>query len=406
MAVYDRTKGALLYSESARIGNGLPMSLKKRLTRIAAGVENNFDRLVFNLKKRLNSNHPLQIVTYRSYGTLNRLYVKGRVLRDKKISEATDKDTIWNNLVSMYKRFETDEVPEATLKIEFQKEEYYVCTDREGYFTLNLFTEEPISWTDIWHEVSIELIDAPYSFVPGIRNTAEVLVPPKDAEYGIISDIDDTIVKTSATNLLAMSRNTFFHNAYTRLPFAGVSEFYKSLQLGRNGKRNNPFFYVSSSPWNLYDLLIDFLDLNEIPAGPLLLRDFGLDIDKESSDHMGHKFKEIKQILLTYPHLKFVLIGDSGQEDPRIYRKIVSQFPERILAIYIRDVQLADREQVAIDISRTLAVDKIEMVIVDNTIEAAEHASKINLIYSDEIPKIVVDKKQDKGELPGKEELE
>jgi hypothetical protein len=62
-----------------------------------------------------------------------------------------------------------------------------------------------------------------------------------------------------------MSRNTFFHNAHSRLPFAGVSEFYKSLQLGRNGKRNNPFFYVSSSPWNLYDLLIDFLDLNDIP---------------------------------------------------------------------------------------------------------------------------------------------
>ena len=230
-------------------------------------------------------------------------------------------------------------------------------------------------------------------------------MPPADAEYGIISDIDDTIIKTTATSLMAMSRNTFFHNAHSRLPFAGVSEFYKSLQLGRNGKRNNPFCYVSSSPWNLYDLLIDFLDLNEIPEGPLLLRDFGLDVNKESSGHMGHKFKEINQILEAYPHLQFVLIGDSGQEDPKIYREIVSAFPGRILAIYIRDVQLSEREKIALSISKELATDKVEMVVVDNTVEAADHAAKIGLIFTEEIPKIEVDKKQDKGELPGKEEL-
>ena len=62
-----------------------------------------------------------------------------------------------------------------------------------------------------------------------------------------------------------MSRTTFLNNARTRLPFAGVAEFYRSLQLGRNGKRNNPFFYVSSSPWNLYDLLKDFLDTTTDP---------------------------------------------------------------------------------------------------------------------------------------------
>ena len=381
------------------------MSLKKRLVRIAAGLEGNFDSLALQFRTRLNRGQPLQIVTYRSYGTVKRLYVTGRVLRDKGIRKATDKDTVLNNLLSMYKRFESDEVPNAKLRIAFEGKEYFVETNNEGYFNFDLFTDVPITWTDMWHEVEVELVDAPYAFRERITTTADVLVPPQDAEYGIISDIDDTVVKTTATNLLAMSRNTFFHNAHTRLPFAGVSEFYRSLQLGRNGKRNNPFFYVSSSPWNLYDLLVDFLDLNDIPEGPLLLRDFGLDANKESSGHMGHKFKEIKQILEVYPHLNFVLIGDSGQEDPAIYREIVSKFPGRILAIYIRDVQLAEREKIAIDISKTLAADKLEMVIVDNTVEAAEHAASAGLIYTGEIPKIVVDKKQDKGELPGKEEI-
>jgi phosphatidate phosphatase APP1 len=379
--------------------------LKRQFSKLAAGIEDNFDALALELRKRLRSGDPLQILTYRSYGTVNRLYVKGRVLKDKAIRASTEKDTVWNNLVSMYKRFETDEVPDARLEIDFQGHRYFVTTDREGYFTIDLFAEAPLAWTNQWHPVEIELTEAPFSFSPGIKSTAHVLVPPPDAEYGIISDIDDTVVKTTATNLLAMSRNTFLNNAHSRLPFAGVSEFYKSLQLGRNGKRNNPFFYVSSSPWNLYDLLIDFLDLNEIPEGPLLLRDFGLNEPSASSNHMGHKFKEIKNILLAYPHLNFVLIGDSGQEDPKIYQEVVEKFPGRILAIYIRDVQLADREKIAVDISTQLATSKIDMVVVDNTVEAAEHAAKIGLIFSQSIPKIVVDKKQDKGEIAGKESI-
>jgi len=379
--------------------------IKKSLTKLALGIEKNFDALALALRKRLSGDDPLQIVTYRSYGTVNRLYIKGRVLKEKAIPKSSDEDSIWKNLVSMYKRFESDEVPHARLSVNFQNKLYEVTTDDEGYFKVNHFTETPLTSEDMWYEADVELIDAPTSFSPGLKSTAQVLIPAMDSEYGIISDIDDTIVKTTATDLLAMAKNTFFHNAHTRLPFAGVSEFYRSLQLGRNGKRNNPFFYVSSSPWNLYDLLIDFLDVNDIPEGPLLLRDFGLDANKESADHMGHKFKEIKNILLAYPHLNFVLIGDSGQEDPKIYREIVKKFPGRILAIYIRDVQLADREKIAVEISKELAGDKVEMVIVDNTVEAAEHAARIGLIYADDIPQIVADKKKDKGEISGKEAL-
>jgi phosphatidate phosphatase APP1 len=380
------------------------MSFKKRLSKLASGIEGNFDELILSLKKRMNANDPLQIVTYRSYGTANRLYVIGRVLEDKSIRKSTDHDSVWDNLVSMYKRFESDEVPSARLRIIFEGKPYFVITNSEGYFKTDLFTHVPLLHDDMWYTLEVELIEAPLSFSPGIKSVAEVLVPPADAEYGIISDIDDTIVKTTATSLLAMSRNTFLHNAHTRLPFAGVSEFYRSLQLGRNGKRNNPFFYVSSSPWNLYDLLVDFLDLNNIPEGPILLRDFGLDMKTKSGDHLRHKFKEIKNILLTYPHLNFVLIGDSGQDDPKIYHEVVKHFPGRILAIYIRDVQLPDRKKISVEVAEALALDKVEMIIVDNTVAAAEHAAKTGLIYTEAIPQIIVDKKQDNGELPGKAE--
>lgn len=380
---------------------------KSLFTKYSSIIEERFDDLTFDMRRRLKLNDPLQIVTYRSYGTVNRLYVKGRILEDKGISRSTDKDTILNNLLNMYKRFESDEVPNARVRIEHQNEEYIVTTDEEGYFMLNLAPATPISREDLWHEVRIELIDAPIPFAQGVKCNAQVLIPPHDAEYGIISDIDDTVIKTTATNLLAMSRTVFLHNSRTRLPFAGVSEFYKSLQMGRNGKRNNPFFYVSSSPWNLYDLLKEFLDLNEIPEGPLLLRDFGLQDNKLiSSGHMGHKFKEIENILLTYPQLNFVLIGDSGQEDPKIYREVVQKYPGRILAIYIRDVQLPERKQIALAVSQELRSEKVEMIIVENTVEAAQHAAKTGLIFKEAIHQVEIDKQEDKGERPGKEEAE
>jgi phosphatidate phosphatase APP1 len=369
-------------------------------------IENEFDNLKFDLRKKLGLNDPVQIVPYRSYGTVNRLYLKGRVLEDKQIAASGDKDTILNNLGNMYKRFESDEVPNAVLNVRFQDQVHQMVTDEEGYYMINIEPTYPIEIADIWHPVEIKLVHSPIPFNNDLKIVAEVLVPPTDAEYGIISDIDDTVVETSATNVLKMSRTVFLHNARTRLPFAGVSAFYRSLQLGRNGKRNNPFFYVSSSPWNMYDLLKEFLDLNNIPEGPLLLRDFGLQNNKFFSNggHMGHKFKEIENILLTYPTLNFVLIGDSGQEDPKIYQEVVKKFPGRILAIYIRDVQLEHREKIAVEISEALSSHKVDMLIIDNAVEAAEHAAKNGLIFTEEIPEIIHEKEQDKGQIAGKEE--
>lgn len=374
---------------------------QKQFTQLASNLEDKVDDIVLNTRKRLGLFKPLQIVPYRSYGTRNRLYLKGRVLADKGIKAPTDKDNILNNILNMYRRFESDEMPNARLRILFQEQEYFTTTDKEGYFVINLEPKVPLELDDIWHYMVVELVDAPVEIPDGLQAKAEILVPPLDAEYGIISDIDDTIIKTQSTDMVAMWGNVVFNNAKTRLPFAGVSAFYKALQLGRNGKRNNPFFYVSSSPWNMYDLLHDFLDINEIPHGPILLRDFGLEKEKLfRSDHMGHKYKEIENILLTYPDLNFVLIGDSGQEDTNIYREVVKNYPTRVLAIYIRDVELPEKAKKVVEISEELKKGKVEMLLVKTTVEAAKHAASLGLIYQEEIPAIVEEKEKDTSPVP------
>jgi phosphatidate phosphatase APP1 len=364
--------------------------IKQNTIKAILKAEEKVDLLTFELKSKLNMMKPLQIIPYRSYGTPDRLYVKGRVLVDKGITQSEKKDTLWKNLLNMYRRFESDEVPGARVQFVLNNQVHEITTDNEGYFVLNFEPEVPIVLNDIWHDIELKLVEAPVKFEDEIVATAHVLVPPPDAEYGIISDIDDTIVRTGATSLLETGRNVLLNNAHTRIPFHGVSTFYKSLQLGRNGKRNNPFFYVSSSPWNNYDLLYHFLELNDIPQGPLLLRDFGIDETKLGhSDHMSHKYKEIENILMTYPKLNFILIGDSGQQDASIYMEVVKNYPGRILAIYVRDVNIEKHTKKVVQIADTLKRDgEVEMVLVKETLEAAEHAASCGFIFTQELPEI------------------
>ena len=141
-------------------------------------VEEQFDDLTYRLRKRLNYFHPIQIVPYRSYGTANRLYLKGRVLENKGIAQAGDKDTVLNNLLNMYKRFESDEVMDARLQVKFQGQTHEIVTDREGYFVINIEPPTPLQLDNIWHELEVELAEAHIPYTPGIQAAAEVLVPP------------------------------------------------------------------------------------------------------------------------------------------------------------------------------------------------------------------------------------
>ncbi len=375
---------------------------KKKLFELARKVDDVADGHILRLKRRLGMEGPLQVVPYRTYGTPQHVYVRGRVLENKNIAVAGETDTLFDNLLNMYKRFETDEVPGALVQLTLPGEQLQLVSDKEGYFVFDFKPAAPLIAEELYHSFPLNLIEPTKA---GAAVLAEMMIPPVDAEYGIISDIDDTIIRTGASNLLSMGKTVLLGTARTRLPFAGVSAFYKALQLGRNGKRNNPFFYVSSSPWNLYDLLIDFMDHNEIPAGPLLLRDFGIQSESfTSGDYLSHKFKEIAQILDTYPHLNFVLAGDSGEQDPPIYLEVVKHYPGRIMSIYIRDVVQGAKKQTAEMVAGELAKLGVEMILTEHSLKAAEHAAGIGLIYQQEIPAIAEDKKADTGELDGREE--
>jgi phosphatidate phosphatase APP1 len=299
-------------------------------------------------------------------------------------------------VLSMYRRFNSSEIPGARLQVRFQDHTFEAQTDDEGYFDLRIEPKTPLALERVWHEIELVLL-TPDDPTPGpVRTVGHVLVPPPQTTFGVISDIDDTIVRTGATDPLTMARIVVLNNPHTRVAFDGVAEFYTALRKGSDGNAYNPIFYVSSSPWNLYDLVIDFLNIQGIPLGPLFLRDVGLEPGRlVKTGHTEHKMKQIRTIMDTHDKLPFILIGDSGQEDPEIYRDVVREYPGRIKAIYIRDVTVEKRDSSIQLLAKDLHAGGVEMVLVSDTITAAEHAVESGFIARDTLPKIRVGTKKD-----------
>jgi len=314
------------------------------------------------------------ILPYLGYGTAHKLVVRGRVLQDEGFAPATSADARWRNLVSFYKRLESDEVPGARLRARGHE----TATDAEGYFRFEL----PAKAKPGWQQVEVELVH------PGnAKALACVLVPSPRARFGVISDIDDTVVRSNVTSKLRMILTVALSNARTRMPFHGVAAFYRALHAGVN-----PLFYVSKSPWNLYAPLVEYLEVQGLPRGPLLLRDFGWRREK------AHKRKAIEDILNTYPKLPFVLIGDSGEHDPEIYADIVHRFPKRIRAVYIRSVdprRISEIETLAREIAKT----GCQLVLAAEAEPAAAHAAAEGLIQASDLRLVRADRESEKSRL-------
>lgn len=359
-------------------------------------LESAIDRVSFVVKKRFDLLEPVSILPFLGFGNASHLHLTGRVLEEEGISQPNEDDAVWTNLRNMWKRYETDEIPNVRIKATFQGQEKIVTTDTEGYFNVTFDFKDPLPEHLPWHIIDLELLDHLVKDQPKVKAQAEMMVPPADAWFGIISDVDDTILVSHSTEMIKKAQLTFFNNARTRLPFKGVSAFYQALQRGENGKRHNPIFYVSSSAWNLYDLLVHFCQVHDIPKGPFLLRDLGVTTDKFiKKGHMGHKMEKIEQVFNTYPDLPFILIGDSGQKDPEIYEKIVEKYPHQIQAIYIRDVSKDGRDQEVHHIASRLEEKGVEMILCEDTEVAAWHAYEQGFIEEGTLKEIKKARKED-----------
>ncbi|CDF78020.1 conserved hypothetical protein (DUF2183) [Formosa agariphila KMM 3901] len=326
---------------------------------------------------------PLQIIAFQSYGTHSRFYLRGRALEDETID--LEQKGLFKLLINTYKRFESDEVKNVELNLRLPNNKVVkVKTDSHGYFKseetlqdLNTLTNKE-GWLKViasYNDVNIKR-----KITKENRFPAEILIPSMSAEYGVISDIDDTIIHTGVASFLKwrVLINTFFKGAFKRIPLEGAAAFYHMLHRGASGTNANPIFYVSHSPWNLYRYLEFFLKTNNFPKGPILLRSMNSIFKRKKTSEKPEKQKEIINILKMYPELNFILIGDSGEHDADIYIEIAELFPKRILAIYLRSV---DHKEKSIRVKGLFDTYKTTpALLVNSSKEAIDHAKASGFI--------------------------
>lgn len=330
-----------------------------------------------------------KIVPYRGYGNHSKVYITGMVMEDKGLAKPQDKQKVWQNILAAIKRFSSDKIAGVQVKVSFYGANKITHTDEFGFFSFEFDVDEVSAdlFSKRWHTVHLELLDDVVDDQPQIFATGEIQVIPKGNGKIFVSDIDDTVLISHSTQTLKKLRLMLFKNAFARRPFQGVAAFYRALSKGENSDSQYPFFYVSSSEWNLYDLLEDFFHYRHLPKGTFLLKKLEYSIYKfwkSGGGNHEHKYEKIKSLVHFYSDKKFILFGDSGQRDPMIYRRLTEEFPGKIDCVYIRDIKRKKSLKHPVHHGKSDTI-QTEFIHSNNTWEWVKHALKQGYVNKAEV---------------------
>jgi phosphatidate phosphatase APP1 len=356
--------------------------LKAALLKWIWKVETQADRVIRDVRGRFDPIRAVRIQAFRGFGNQNQVELCARIIEDRDIRPPRERSSHWQNIRATAKHFATREIPGVTLRAEVSGQSQEQVSDEEGYVHFRFETGHFAAAHRPWQSAHLGTL-APVARSAAISYAeTEILIPPASARFGVISDIDDTVIRTGATSVFSKTRVTLLRNAHSRSPFAGIAAFYQALQRGTAAHEFNPVFYLTSSPWNLYDLFSQFIEIHGLPKGPLLMKDLGIErTHLFKSSHSAFKYGHVQRWLQRFPDLRFVLVGDSGQQDPEIYQRVAETFPHQILAIYIRNVSKLRRTGEIRSIASKLNAMGIPMLLVEDTLEAALHAADRGWIH-------------------------
>ena len=174
-----------------------------------------------------------------------------------------------------------------------------------------------------------------------------------DEKFGVVSDIDDTIIVSMIPRLLTAAKHALMERVSQREAVPGMAAFLRGLArrgLSRPARRRetpadqdvrpreHPVVYLSTGPWNLVPGLRDFMRRADYPMGALLMTDFGPSNTGWFRSGVEHKRRELRRLRRTFPHIQWILVGDDGQHDPEIYAEFAREFPQNVAGIAIRSL--------------------------------------------------------------------
>lgn len=285
------------------------------------------------------------VIPFIGYGNTDHVRVLARlVLRPSSTSIVQYADRFLNQ--RGWRNFFTVPCPHQSVTITLDNRPITIQTDRDGY------VDVLIEATDLepgWQKVQIESAESDPVW-------ADVEIVSPDVKFGIISDIDDTIITTWLPRPMLAAWNSFVLTEGNRQAVPGMARMYQKLLAANPGA---PIIYLSTGAWNTLPFLNRFLARHGFPKGVFLMTDWGPTNTGWFRSGQEHKRSALRALARDFPNIKWLLVGDNGQHDPVLFREFADYQAKHIKAIAIRE--LSSAEQVLAHGTATVLTDVTEL---------------------------------------------
>ncbi|MFA6277007.1 MAG: phosphatase domain-containing protein [Pedobacter sp.] len=323
-------------------------------------------------------NNTASVKVYHGYGHTHNLVVYGHVFKFKAKTTQNYSNNLFVNIVHLFKLFVVKPYAFSRVRLNFYEQIVYQKAEYDGFFKFEWKAEQDVAAG--WHAVKIEVLNDDNDEV--IAAAEGKIFVPHITQYAFISDIDDTIMISHSATIGRRLRELFIKNPRTRKTFPSVQKHYQLLAKTHTEiDQPNPFFYVSSSEWNLYDYLVETFRFNQLPEGAFLLNQlkrWKSLIKTGKTEHEG-KLLRVMRIIDAFPNQQFIFFGDNSQQDPAIYHAIAEKYPLNIAAVYIRNIR-PERQSKTEELLTKIEQQQIKTCLFVHSDDAIAHSIKIGLI--------------------------
>jgi len=269
-------------------------------------------------RRARDAGYVVEVVPYTGYGSTSWLRVLARVLLARESRRQADPPAGargWRNFIGV-------PVENAVVRLDIGERSYEIQADGSGIIDVVV----DVDLDPGWHRILMS------SEGSDVAKALAFVVDPQTT-FGVVSDIDDTVMVTALPRPLLAAWHTFVVNEHARATTPGMPVLYERLSSRYPG---GPFIYLSTGAWNVAPTLTRFLSRNLYPAGALLLTDWGPTANSWFRSGREHKRSSLERLAREFPQIKWLLVGDDGQHDESIYRDFATQHPDNVAAVCIR----------------------------------------------------------------------
>jgi phosphatidate phosphatase APP1 len=316
--------------EAEMAATDLPGAEVKERTHLGMKLDDAW--LSFQRRLALRRGHVETVIPYTGYGTTKWVRVLARVvLTDPRDSGPVEESGPLKPLkegIRGWRNFTSAPVREAVVRVQIDGTEHVVKADHGGVIDARIEVE----LSPGWHTVRLRSGDSRLADAP-------VKVVDSTVDFGVVSDIDDTVMVTALPRPFLAAWNTFVLDEHARTPTPGMAVLYERIT---RSMPQAPVLYLSTGAWNVAPALTRFLSRNLYPAGPKLLTDWGPTRDRWFRSGQDHKRTSLERLAEEFPSVKWLLVGDDGQHDEAIYAEFAQRHPDRVRAIAIRQLSASE----------------------------------------------------------------